>query len=174
MAMATCKECGGAVSTKAGVCPHCGAKIKRTSGVTWLVLGFLVIVGGAVLGPAMRGSDDGASGNAQKAAALPGKTPEQVKAEAAEKAKQEAEFQRVVAVARAVKAGMKNPASFELVNAIYMPDGTVCLTYRGTNSFNAVVTQNTGVDAKGKVVTWNAKCGGKTGNDYRAARMAVF
>lgn len=46
MALVKCKECGGAVSTKAKACPTCGAKVKKTSAFTWLVLlllaGYLV------------------------------------------------------------------------------------------------------------------------------------
>lgn len=43
MALVNCKECGGQVSTKAAVCPKCGAKApKRTSPFTWVLLIFVV------------------------------------------------------------------------------------------------------------------------------------
>lgn len=43
MALVKCKECGEQVSTKAKNCPKCGAKApKKTSPVTWAVLGLLI------------------------------------------------------------------------------------------------------------------------------------
>jgi len=45
MALVKCKECGEKVSTKAKICPKCGAKApKKTSLFTWLVLVFIVLV----------------------------------------------------------------------------------------------------------------------------------
>lgn len=45
MALTTCKECGGKVSTKASACPACGAKTPpRTSTFTWVVTGFIVVL----------------------------------------------------------------------------------------------------------------------------------
>lgn len=35
MAMTTCKECGGELSTKADACPRCGAKVQRTGCAAW-------------------------------------------------------------------------------------------------------------------------------------------
>ncbi|MCK7597208.1 hypothetical protein M0G74_07965 [Microbulbifer sp. CAU 1566] len=44
MALKKCTECGGSVSTKAKICPNCGAKApKKTSLFTWFAL--LVVVG---------------------------------------------------------------------------------------------------------------------------------
>jgi hypothetical protein len=45
-----------------------------------------------------------------------------------------------IGLARDVQTSMKNPASFDLAPAVIQPDGSVCMTYRGTNSFNAIVT----------------------------------
>lgn len=45
MALVKCKECGSEVSTKAKVCPKCGAKApKKTSLFTWLVAVILAMV----------------------------------------------------------------------------------------------------------------------------------
>lgn len=45
MALVKCKECGEKVSTKAKVCPNCGAKTpKKTSLFTWIILIFIVFV----------------------------------------------------------------------------------------------------------------------------------
>lgn len=43
-------------------------------------------------------------------------------------------------LASRLRAEMKNPDSFNLVEAGISSAGAVCVTYRGTNSFNAVVT----------------------------------
>lgn len=38
MAVKKCEECGDKVSTKAKLCPHCGAKVPQpTSAFTWLI-----------------------------------------------------------------------------------------------------------------------------------------
>ncbi len=52
MALTKCKECKAEISTRADVCPHCGAKVKRNSmGCGSLIaLGIFVIVLIAVLG----------------------------------------------------------------------------------------------------------------------------
>lgn len=45
MAMTTCKECGGDVSTKAESCPHCGAVLnEKGCGCASMTLGFLIVV----------------------------------------------------------------------------------------------------------------------------------
>ena len=43
MALKECKECGGQVSTKADVCPHCGAKKTESLGYA-LAPVFLVLL----------------------------------------------------------------------------------------------------------------------------------
>jgi hypothetical protein len=88
-------------------------------------------------------------------------------------AQDEAEFQSVVAKIKALKATTKNPASFELVDAILLKNGALCVVYRGTNSFNAVVTQQTAVLPNLAVGQWNSDCGGKTGKDYVKAKYAL-
>lgn len=169
MAMTKCRECGHEISTKATACPSCGAKIKRTSLVTKIVAGFVGLVFVASIAGYFSGIDAKNEGEAKQAAVEAAKTPEQRKAEADAKAAREAEFQRVVVVARALKASAKNPKSFELVEALYMPSGAVCITYRATNSFNAVVTNNAAVAKNDKMGDWNKLCGGKIGNSYRHA-----
>lgn len=45
MALVKCKECGSEVSTKAKVCPKCGAKApKKTSLLSWLVAGLMAVL----------------------------------------------------------------------------------------------------------------------------------
>ncbi|KAB2900377.1 MAG: hypothetical protein F9K35_07000 [Burkholderiaceae bacterium] len=166
MAMVKCKECGGQVSTKATTCPHCGAKTpKRTSLFTWIVAGaFAVVVGSCVMG--FNGSEERRQkAQAAQAAIEAAKTPEQREAEAKAKAKQEADFQFSLAAAKAVRAAMKDPASFELVRADMMDSGALCMVYRGKNSFGAVTTEQAAITRKLKAGDWNKECGGKSGED---------
>jgi hypothetical protein len=106
----------------------------------------------------------------------------------AEKAKQEAlktaenlQWFRDVTLVKAVRQSMKNPASFQLEQVLRMDDGTLCLTYYATNSFNAVIRGRTAI-AKGKAVSsgesnfvpfWNKHCGGKAGTDISYIRQAI-
>lgn len=60
MALTPCKECGKEISKKAAVCPHCGAKPKRTSLFTLIVGGlFAFIVLSWVIGGTSGGSGSG-------------------------------------------------------------------------------------------------------------------
>jgi hypothetical protein len=91
-------------------------------------------------------------------------------AEDAKKSLEEAQFQLYSATLRKLVASMKNPDSFTLVDAVKMSDGNLCITYRGTNSFNAIATENAVIDSKMVIRTdsksWNKRCGGKSGERY--------
>ena len=63
--------------------------------------------------------------------------------------------------------------SYELVDAALMDDGTLCATYRGTNSFNAVITENKAIAKNLKIVEWNRFCAGKSGTDMKYAQQAL-
>ena len=63
MTLIKCKECGEEVSRKSKVCPHCGAKVRRTFGcLTYGALGFLLLLLIAPLMPERRRSDSTESG----------------------------------------------------------------------------------------------------------------
>ena len=52
MAMTTCKECGGSISTKAESCPHCGNQIQPSASSRFARAGcgcLMMIVGLAIL-----------------------------------------------------------------------------------------------------------------------------
>jgi|JI10StandDraft_1071094.scaffolds.fasta_scaffold89578_5 hypothetical protein len=70
---------------------------------------------------------------------------------------EEAEFQRAVKIARALKAGLKNPASFDLTAATRTEAGALCFEYRGTNSFNAVVPSYAVVPPDGQAAAGSAR-----------------
>lgn len=160
MAVKPCKECQKPVSTSAKACPHCGAEQpKQTSRIA---LGFAGLVLFFVLYQVFE------SNTGTTAATKPPPTPEQIQ--------REKEFQQVVSAARSLKAAMKNPASFELVEALFMQGPAICITYRSTNSFNAIVTDNYVVTEKvssSNADAWNRHCAGKTGTSYRHARGAL-
>jgi threonyl-tRNA synthetase len=113
-------------------------------------------------------------------------TPEQhaeKAAKEAEKAAKEAQFQRDVLAVRQLRANMKNPESFKLEEALRMSDGTLCLTYRATNSFNAIVpgqaviskTRITTSDTRERLVSaWNKLCANKSGSNITYIRQALF
>ena len=83
-------------------------------------------------------------------------------------AKAEARWQRQVAALGSLRQSMKNPESFVLSTALEMDDGTLCVMYRATNSFNAIVPGQAVITATAIHTsddTWNSRCGGKRGTD---------
>lgn len=60
--LTNCRDCGHAVSKNADACPNCGAKVKRTSVLTWIAA---IFIGLMVLSAVMSGfSDDTSNSNA--------------------------------------------------------------------------------------------------------------
>lgn len=169
--MVKCRECGNDVSDKAKSCPHCGvvkpAPESKLGSYLKLGLGAVLVI--AIVKCVNEREDRNSQASAEKQQIEASKTPEQ----RAQEAKKEAEFQSVVSRLRALKASTKNPNSFEIVSAILMNDGTLCATYRGTNSFNAVITENQAVAKNLKIVDWNRFCGGKSGRDMKYAKHAL-
>lgn len=158
MTLIQCRECKNDVSDSAKACPKCGAKMPRKTSrglklFAWLI-GISMVASIFV------------SANAPSPAPLSA-------ADAAVKAKQEAEFQAVVLKVRALKASVKNPSSFELMSAILMPGGTLCVEFRATNSFNAVVPDSKAITSKNNFGDWNKECSGKSGTDYKRVRHAL-
>lgn len=74
-----------------------------------------------------------------------------------------------------LRGAMRNPASFELVQALLMKDGTICYTYRAQNGFGGMNLEAGVMDAKsghlkvdgvsGFESSWNHRCAHKTGKD---------
>jgi len=158
MALVKCKECGSQVSTDADRCPQCGAKPKKKSSIGKIIVLALVVIGVGKCAMDQRNLPQQAS-----------KTPEQIEREA----KEEAAFQADVAKVKALRSSMKNPASFQLVKAIRMESGVLCVEYRGTNSFNAIVTEQKAITPAGAFADWNKSCAGKTGKDVSYLRHAL-
>jgi RNA polymerase subunit RPABC4/transcription elongation factor Spt4 len=160
MAIVKCKECGNEVSTKASNCPKCGAKVKKP--VSWI--GYLIAgaVGLAIIKVVV--NDNSTSSD---------KKLDTTKSESIRIDPKEAQFQMDVLKIRALKESVKNPASFELVQALRMTDGTLCVRYRGTNSFNAIVTEQVPILRTAKLGVWNTHCGGKKGEDITEIKAAL-
>lgn len=161
MAMTACSECKAAISTTAVACPHCGAKaavLGNSSGIAILVAALFAAGLGSVMFIAIL-----------KTPTPPQKTAAQIKAKQVD----EAHFQADVIKLRSLKASLKNPASFELVSAGRLSDGTLCATYRGTNSFNAVTTEYMAITAAGAYADYNVACAGKSGQDLSHIRHAL-
>ena len=187
MSMAKCKECGAEISTKATACPKCGAKVpKRTSMFTWAVCGVALLVmikctlytEESTQKAQAAKAQEAASATAARAAMTPAQRVAADKAAAAvesAKAAEELQFQRAAVFLKAIQAAMKNPDSFKLTQAIRTDAGAVCIEYRGTNSFNAVVPSYAVLSPDGKAANgtasatstaWNAHCAHKNGKDY--------
>lgn len=140
---------------------------------------FLLIALGIVAAFAFIG---GNANQPEKAAVTPPKSKSvSPQSPSAEELRQEKLFQRDVEIARRLKASMANPRAFEVVDAVRMKDGTLCLTYRAQNAFGALVVNNA-VYADGTLETsgnatfanrWNARCGGKTGENVRHIRQGL-
>lgn len=155
---------------------------KRTLGRRgWLALILLVIFGYAYFQkPAEQPKEP------QKVASVAPVLTEEEQAAAAKKkaeeAKREAEYQMNISAVRQVKAAMKNPDSFKLEEAIRMDDGTLCISYRGTNSFNAIVPGQA-VITKTRIFTsdssdtfstnWRRYCQGKSGQNVISIRWSL-
>lgn len=159
MAIIKCEECGGKVSDTAEKCPHCGAAVpKKTSPFHKLLAGLMLVV---VLSWVFSGSSEPDVPKAPKTAA---------------EIQKDKEFSQVVAALSTLKAGMKNPDSFQVVQALMVQGPTICITYRGTNSFNAVVTNHIAIWDKGNSSDpneWNKRCANKQGDNYTHAGSVI-
>lgn len=180
MTLIACRECGAKISSAAKTCPQCGAKPpRRTSTLTRLaaIVVILGLVGGIVMSE--REQEQQAAAEARREAAM---TPEQRAAEARSKREEEAQFQRGVLLLRALRKSMKNPDSFKFEAATLMADGTFCIEYRATNSFNAIVPGYLSAPTGGRPLTsddavgetqWNRLCAGKHGTNMKHIRHAM-
>jgi hypothetical protein len=157
MAMTDCKECGKQISTQAKACPHCGAEPKDDDTFAKrlvMVIGGLVLVG-------IFSTCGGSETTAPKPPPDPAK---------------EQRFNEEVGALLYIKRNMKNPASFELVDFIRTPANSLCIVYRGTNSFNAITTQRHVINDttnSNSDEAWNTHCAGQSGQDVSKARYAL-
>lgn len=164
MALTKCKECGKEVSTTAKACPHCGAKVVRTSAFTVIVGGFFVLVAITMFAGHLSTESAKAAAAEQQArqaaaekARIASLSPEMRAAEekrqrekdaanreaerqmAADKKKADERVQRASAGAVLLKKSMRNPDSFKLESALVISgSGAVCYDYRAQNGFGGI------------------------------------
>ena len=160
MSLATCKTCGGKVSTSARKCPHCGA--ARTKPTTKFLAFFIVAGLGIYLYSLMTETP-------------PVQTPQPIPT-AAEKTR-DTHLAIGALVLGVWRKNLNDPSSAQLSEALLMDDGSLCMTVRARNGFNAIVPANIVVEPDGKTHiseeqdhgvfrrAWNAFCGNKSGTD---------
>ena len=161
-----CKACGNMIANDAKVCPKCGAQNKRGGNGCIVVILVLIVIVAFLVNKTSKAKDRAREISQQvqrerveaEKAKLAAMTPEQRKEYQKEQwrqqlAKQFADkFERkfdgsIKPVVEYVKNNMKNPNSFEHVKTEWFINKDaerqyiVRMQYRGTNSFNAVVTE---------------------------------
>lgn len=162
MAITKCKECGAQISTKAQSCPSCGAKIKKRMGIIGWAFAIIALLAIA------RCATDVTSRKAPPPP--PPKSAEQLEREH----KQELAFQLDLALVKMLRSTLKNPASFELVEAGRVDDRVLCVVYRGTNGFNAVITEMRAINrSNAATLDWNKACANKKADDVSRLRHAL-
>lgn len=169
--MARCKSCGAEVSAPAVKCQRCAKPV--TGMQTRAVWAMAVLVGAGVLSAIWGQGQQTQEREAMAAAVQQTKPPEQRAAEAAAKLIEEREFQLAVRAAKILKAGMKNPASFQLTEAVRTDEGVLCFEYRGTNSFNAVVPSYAVIPPGGQPAAGPLRDVAKAWNKHCANRQAT-
>lgn len=161
MATIKCKDCGHQVATTSKQCPACGSRSFKPTSKLHLVFACLLAI------IAVKCSMDATDKPAPPPA--PAKTAEQAKADA----DKEAAFQAAAAQVRMLRALTKEPASFELVQAGRLDDGTLCVTYKGKNTLGTVVVERKAVTKAGAVTDFAAVCAGKSGDDMTHIKHAL-
>ena len=149
MALTSCKECGNQVSTTAGRCPRCGAKVSKS--VSRLTIVFVALLGLLALKVLLSGSTT-----------PPVSAPQKTAAQIADDARKQARFERTVAAAISVKTSMRDPESLQWEEIFADDKGNViCLAYRARNGFGGINKEFVVyVDGKPtqKVEVWNKRC----------------
>jgi len=131
MSLKKCKECGKDVSTKAGKCPHCGAKLKTGTGIGCLgLIGVILLVG-------MFGNMLSESNKTSKP-----KTAKEIRKERIESTFSAWDGSHM-GLEKLIKRTMNDPDSYEHVKTVYSDKGNYLIvktTFRGKNAFGGVVT----------------------------------
>lgn len=154
MALNSCEVCKKQISDTAKACPFCGHK---RSGKFWKVIGlvtFIFIIG--------KCSSESSKTSANKPAE---RTPQQIESDA--------KFSRDVGMLKAFKRTLHNPDSFKIESVLRMADDTLCVEYRATNKFNAVILSHLVILKGGNIGVWNTHCADKSGVNITYIRRAL-
>lgn len=138
MALVKCKECKHEISKKAKKCPNCGAPIKRTSVVTWLVgIIFSMLVIGMV-------------SNGARAPTKYTSTAVKKQADPLSLAKTRAKLAN-----KHIKKAQRNPKSYVLEKVFYAEKTkALCFDYRSQNGFGGInKIQAVLIEKSGRIVT---------------------
>lgn len=162
MALITCKECKSQISDSAAACPQCGAKPPKPTSRFTILIGGLFAIGVAM-----------SVFKTDETSKAPQKSVAQARADAILEAARREARDDAISKARSIKDSMKNPASFELVKLTKHTDGTVCVLYRGTNSFNAVVTELKAITKAGKVLDKAGACSSAVEQDFTYLKRSI-
>jgi len=145
MALVTCSECKKEMSDSARACPSCGYKKSSLGFGTVVMLITLVFIISTC-------ASEGNKIITQKPAE---KTPEQIASDI--------KFNRDVGMLRAFKKTLHNPSSFKIESVIRMADDSLCVQYRATNKFNALILSQLVILKSGQIGAWDTHCAGKSG-----------
>jgi hypothetical protein len=156
MALAKCRECGHEVSTEAKTCPGCGvSKPTKRSGPS---TGLLVVVFLILLFVFASMFTTPSVDREPSASAPPSERDRHALA--------------LLAGAQALQREMRNPSSFELLEAIYGDGGAVCYRYRAQNGFGGMNVERVVIGPRATFVrqeskdgaafaqSWNSTCAG--------------
>ena len=159
MALVKCEECGKQISDEAESCPSCGAKPEKMGFFRKIFIGIFALV---VISFMMKDNNPSSVKQPEVSTSSSTETQEAKKKREDEQAKQLSILLRI----SALREEMKNPPSFELVEAINLKNGTLCVTYRGTNGFGGVVTESKAISSGAKIIDYAESCNGKVGDDF--------
>lgn len=147
MAMTNCRECGKPISSKANICPHCGAKPPYRPGLAFVLISGLLVVFG--IRTSMQDNEPVAAKSATELAA------------------EEAENMRsqlALGFLHRLKKNLRDPDSLDVISVrVSEHADLVCAEYRARNGFGGFSVERyvmgnfgAGQDAE----TWNANCTG--------------
>lgn len=122
-------------------------------------------------GPADSGAAPRPSLALPTAPSLPEINPHAAGADKADPDK-EIKFEEVLLGAGGLRRGLADPRSFELISARYMPNRSICYTYRGSDVSGAIVTYQQAITADRMRGNYGTECAG-VGEDFTYVRDAL-
>lgn len=147
------------ISPAAKACPQCGAPVRRTKTIMWLIGGFVALVVGITIVQNFQQERVRAAAAQAEQKRLAAMTPEEKaaaaaakKREAERKAVSDAAWSTAQSAAFSIKKSAHDPESVVFNEAAYTDAGTVVLEFRAKNAFGALIKQVAIVTKDGKMV----------------------